>query len=537
MTDWNFSRTDEWEYSGNAWENKDNGFLSPVSGGSSDDSSCIQGYNFVFHNKLAYNDFEAVFDFIQKPHSDVGIVFGAKNASSFYMLHFPCCGQAYRAQHFWVALSEMREDGYLRIIERRMVNRINSYINTVHSVSIKYKDETLRLTIDGRASLDLTGIRDGAGAAGLCLFNGAEIIDFRINGAENENMPWIHNIRQSANWFHPCLSTEHGHWQRPINLLRPSAGELLLYFGMSEGYSGKPVYCFIRSYDNGMTWTAPEEWWRKEGIWEGESRSIHVFPDNVMRCMIFRNGFRDIIMIESKDGGRSWSDAKPVFTGKIPGSMSDLYLGPQGFVNLSDGTTVMFAYGSIQTKIPDTEIYTWGSLHCQAFSARSTDGGYTWTDFINIDGTKDPVNGNAINGNMDFTEVCGVQTNCGDIAALIRPVYSPWMWEARSTDGGATWLPAVRGPFPGYAAPNMTRTASGFIIIAHRLPGLTVDVSADDGQTWTHSTMIDSAIWAMGSMLEVEPDIILYIYWDSFESLMRGQFFKVTGSGLIPVRY
>jgi hypothetical protein len=40
----------------------------------------------------------------------------------------------------------------------------------------------------------------------------------------------------------------------------------------------------------------------------------------------------------------------------------------------------------------------------------------------------------------------------------------------------------------------------------------------------------------MGSMIEVEPDVVLYVYWDSFESLMRAQFIRVTPDGLEPVR-
>ena len=187
-------------------------------------------------------------------------------------------------------------------------------------------------------------------------------------------------------------------------------------------------------------------------------------------------------------------------------------------------------------KNPDYTIFTWGAVHCQAFSCRSTDDGRTWSAPVNVDNPGSDDKGKIYDGNLDLTEVCGTQTGNGQIMALIRPIYSPWMWETWSADGGKTWGPCVRGPFPGYATPNMLRTASGKILVAHRLPGLTVHCSPDDGRTWDQGTTIDGALWAMGTMLEVEPDVVLYVYYDSFESLMRAQLLRVKPTGLEPVK-
>jgi len=108
------------------------------------------------------------------------------------------------------------------------------------------------------------------------------------------------------------------------------------------------------------------------------------------------------------------------------------------------------------------------------------------------------------------------------------------MWETWSSDGGVTWQPCVRGPFPGYATPNIPRTASGAILVAHRLPGLTIHTSPDDGHTWDEGSTIDSGIWAMGEMIEIEPNLVLYIYNDSFERKLRTQFIRVAPGGLEP---
>ncbi len=49
-------------------------------------------------------------------------------------------------------------------------------------------------------------------------------------------------------------------------------------------------------------------------------------------------------------------------------------------------------------------------------------------------------------------------------------------------------------------------------------------------------TIIDGGLWCMGTMREVEPDVVLYIYWDSFNSHMRAQFIRVRSDRLEPVR-
>jgi hypothetical protein len=155
---------------------------------------------------------------------------------------------------------------------------------------------------------------------------------------------------------------------------------------------------------------------------------------------------------------------------------------------------------------------------------------------VNIDdGGRDPVAWLS-NANMDLTEVCGAQLSNGRILALIRPIFSPWMWETRSDDGGKSWTPCLRGPFPGYATPNMLRTRGGALLVAHRLPCLTIHTSLDEGLHWDQGTMIDSGLWAMGAMLEIEDNLVLYIYWDTNGDYMRAQYIRVTPNGLIPGR-
>jgi hypothetical protein len=82
----------------------------------------------------------------------------------------------------------------------------------------------------------------------------------------------------------------------------------------------------------------------------------------------------------------------------------------------------------------------------------------------------------------------------------------------------------------------MKKTESGVALIAVRFPGLTIHATRDDGMTWEESTYIDTSIWAMGDMVELEPNLFLFIYMDSWRTLLRGQFFRVTDEGLEPAR-
>lgn len=87
-----------------------------------------------------------------------------------------------------------------------------------------------------------------------------------------------------------------------------------------------------------------------------------------------------------------------------------------------------------------------------------------------------------------------------------------------------------------YGGPQMVCTTSGTLIIGGRFPDISVQVSRDDGMTWK-CYRIDSAIWANGSMYEVAPDVVLFIYGGPDNPReMRGMFLRVTPEGLEPAR-
>ena len=176
-------------------------------------------------------------------------------------------------------------------------------------------------------------------------------------------------------------------------------------------------------------------------------------------------------------------------------------------------------------------VLKWGALHCSGWSSRSTDQGRTWSTPVPLDGPP------GAGMNMDNCEfISNIQAQNGDVLCLGRPIYSPWMWETWSHDNAVSWRPTTRGPFCCYAAAAPRHaTASGALVVAGRMPGLGAYVSHDDGMTW-QGYRIGTDTWAMGSMLEVEPDVILYIFMDSLGGPARAQFLRVTADGLEPAR-
>ena len=525
----------DWHFVNGAWTDGEGGGLVVPDALRRIDGPNLQGHHYAFNKKLRFKDLHARFEFRLTGHSDTGLIFRAADESNFLLLHFPNCGQAYRAQHFWAALSRMDGSGFQRIIKMEMIRRVPSTKGLWLAADAIVKGNAISVRI---GEFGVFKVEDdalsGAGCVGVYSVGAADIRNVTVEGTPAD-AAWNDAVRQPTDWFHPCSDPEFKGWQMPQDLVRLKSGELLLNFTVqAQAWQGKSVPFLMRSKDHGRTWSKPELLKALESDDNWQPPRLHITPGGRLIGIIRQN--EQVLAVESADGAKTWSAPVDLKIGPYPPNMPKLHMGPQGFINLKDGSMVMLLYGGNELKNPAYTVFTWGSLHCQAFACRSTDDGRTWSAPVNVDNPGCDDKGKIYDGNLDLTEVCGAQTGDGRIVALIRPIYSPWMWETWSADGGKTWGPCLRGPFPGYATPNMLRTASGKLLVAHRLPGLTVHVSPDDGRTWDEGTTIDGALWAMGAMIEVEPDIVFYVYYDSFESLMRGRIFKVTQKGLEPVR-
>jgi hypothetical protein len=526
---------DDWHFVNGPWFDGDNRGLTMSDDVLFSHGDGLQQYHFAFNKSVCCADVRMRFEFKLAVHSEAGVIFRASDESHFYVLHFPDCGQASRSQHFWAALSKMDDSGHLKIVKLEMIQRVQSTPSVWLTADVTVVGNTISVAIGDHGRFEVQDDTYGAsGNVGVFLFRSAEIRNVSVESDSVKASSWDAGVRQPKNWTHPCPRPAPT-WQKPQDLLLFDDGELLLNFGeQDKPFESETIPLMSRSADGGMTWSEPETASTLVSDDQFQLGRMHLTPGG--RLIALLGSDNDFSIVESHDRARTWGDPVPTEIGPTPYRLKRLHVGPQAFVNCADGSMLLFGYGGYDLKHEDVTIYSWGSCHCQSYVCRSTDDGRTWSEPVNLDNPGCDNDGNQYTGNLDLTEACGAQTGDGRIVVLIRPVHSPWMWETWSSDGGQTWGPCVRGPFGGYATPNMLRTSSGALLVAHRLPGLTMHCSRDDGHTWDQGTTIDGALWAMGAMVEVEPDVVLYVYYDAQESCMRAQRFSVTADCLVPIR-
>ena len=297
-----------WSFVHGAWKEA-GGILEPQDKPDENGGEGMQGYRFAFLKDSAYADLKARFEMQHVAgHSDAGLIFRAKNKREFFVLHFPCCGQAYRAQHFWAALSKMDASGYLRIEKLRTVSRVASNAKIWHAVEADVHGQTITVRIDGTGVFECSGLDDGAGAVGMFMFGQAAIRDVTVDGKPDSTFAWDDRGEQPTNWFFPCENTQHGEWQMPQTLVRAPNGELVLWFGVMEGaFKGKRSVLIIRSSDDGRTWGNPVPVPGSESDAWGLGGKLHLFPDGKLRFMSMQEG--KYVIQEVSDDVSSFSDA------------------------------------------------------------------------------------------------------------------------------------------------------------------------------------------------------------------------------------
>jgi hypothetical protein len=85
----------------------------------------------------------------------------------------------------------------------------------------------------------------------------------------------------------------------------------------------------------------------------------------------------------------------------------------------------------------------------------------------------------------------------------------------------------------------MVATRSGYLVSLKRGPAVCVHISTDGGLNWDDGTIIDYPASFNGSMVEVEPDVVLVLYPESMgefrPSFVRCQLIRITPEGPVPV--
>ncbi len=535
----------QWSYIGKPWKDGAKGLIKPppypwnlgpaaYTAQQSNNDEILQAFN----TGPAYGDFEAEFRFRwDGGHCGAGIIFRARDARHYYLAHFPCIAQCNRAEHFWALISKVGDTGWTEVLEMQMLHGVASELHMWHDAKLVAKGNTFQIYVDGRPT---TIVRDNTyrkpGAIGLEAWGNAgpsaSFENLRIRGKGHEPAKWDAKLTPTKNWFLPV--PQNANMMSSTGITRAPSGELLM--PVNGGYiMDKMVTQLMVSSDNARTWSALETK-NFPGGWVHTLRNgqlITLYRGEMTGLAL--DSQQQVMRAVSKDSGRTWTGHRKVKSARFkpPKNEPDLKVhGPGGFMELDDGTLLGFLCGGA----PGTgyeagfTIWEWGRFPVAAYSTRSTDGGLSWSTPQRLNGPP------AAGQKWDLCECSSnVQTKDGKVLSLVRPIYSPWMWEVWSDDRGKTWSPATSGPFPCYAATAYC-TSRGVILVSGRMPGLGLYASYDGGMTWKTYRIDTGGLWAMGCMYEVEKDLVFYPYMDTYESDMRAQFIRITPDGIYPDR-
>ena len=491
-----------WRFLGGEWTDGDDGVILPT--------PQRNVHSRAFYTANAYADVTVEFEYWggyrESATGTAGLILRAQDGGHFYWIHFPWTGQPYRAKGYWAGLGIVSGDGYVRHAKFDIVPGVPAEWQRWYAVKVEAVGTRIRIWVDGRLALDLNDDTHSSGYVGLAGWAEYRFRNVRVTGKPGAAPPWDDSVRIRKSMVELPVPSS-----MPTGCVAPN-GDVLLGSGMT----------LLRSTDKGRTWS-------KEQLPE------HVYPLGDMGATLFRTAKGRLIvhgaiggyvtkaeskahgfyMSESFDSGKTWSEMTlcPLQSdAEWPPSLDKERLWVYGpLTETEDGTLIRFLYCGVDDSGPYNDVNTWAAVRAKSMAFRSTDGGKTWAGPIELDRpTYYTTPRGSIPGALDFTETTGVAIG-NTVMTLIRPIYSPWMWQCWSHDAGVTWDAAARATFHG-AAQSLIRTHSGYIVCGHRHPGYALNVSRDNGLNWDAGTIIDWPTWAMGCMIEVEPDVLLVTY-------------------------
>jgi hypothetical protein len=523
----------------------------------------------AFYTAKAFDDFTIEYTVNLRYNAQgagrAGAILRAADPTHYYLVYIPHSGQIYRSKNFYVAVAKVEGDGYIRNIKLVWVPNVPSETDRDYRMRVDVRGNRISVQIDGRNVLSVTDDTYRSGVVGLAGQGLYYFKDVKVTGKPLPAPKWDRTAAIPDASFRLPVDSKF----MASGCVAPN-GDVVIGAGRT----------FLRSTDKGKTWTTTQLPEHMAAIHDYGSTMFRTPDDRLVvlskrskklpeelakmkaegdEGSIWKPGPTPHIMRhESTDSGKTWSKATVC---KVQGNWTDEHRNHNvisqygNVVQTDDGALVLFCYAgyprtldpkALRTKVRgrDINIHTWGSNDYKAFAIRSTDGGLTWSAPIEIDQpragntryTEHNVPRGAITGSFDFTEVTGVAIG-NRIMATVRPIYSPFMWQCWSDDSGENWDAASRTTFPGHAQ-FMLRLASGAILCAHRFPNLSINISRDDGLNWDEGTIVADEIWAMGCMIEIEPNLVLCVYMENLlskDANLLAQFFRVTPDAIVPV--
>jgi len=484
---------------------------------------------------------------------NVGIVFGAQDSSHYYWAQVPHWGQLARARALYAALSRADGDGYIRNLKVQLVPNVPVHDNIWRKLKVERRGNRMQMWVNGVKGPWAEDDTYGPGRVGIAGFSKYTIRNLKIDGRPARRKRWLGGGLCRQPWYH--VEPKAGAHDIQVlfsSLVKLADDEVIL--GIAVGHH---VSChaftpenssahLYRSGDGGRTWSRyagplPRETF-PAGTWT-------VGPGGVIRAHGFEAERKRFVYYDSSDKGLTWTEAR---SGKLMGDWERALFQPHvssglgDLKQLPDGTVVAVILrqfttigAAVKAAVPDSGM-AWGMYpsNPQPFCSISRDHGQSWSEPAPMDAVTPGSDGEVRGIVADFTETPVALLPSGKLIAMSRPIRAPFMWQTESVDGGRTWRQACYAPFTGHGGPAMLTTASGYLALITRGPGITVHVSTDEGVNWDEGTMIDFTSIYNGSALEIEPDVILTAFPESMDEIrpafVRVHRIRLTPDGPVP---
>lgn len=316
---------------------------------------------------------------------------------------------------------------------------------------------------------------------------------------------------------HQVISRGHaaGPYQAFPDVCRLPSGDLVCVFYAGYGHVSLPNakwprggrICIVQSSDEGRTWTSPRVVF--DGPQDDRDPHIAALADGTLVCTFFQyrsvNGKieHDVCLVESPDSGKTWQTQPRVL-------LANQWAVSAPVRELPDGTRLL-------------GVYTGNDSTAYGAVLRSTDGGKTWSQPVDID----PNSGVRLDAETDVLRLLD-----GTILAALRGDGKVNLHFATSPDQGLTWSKVTDSGYLGHC-PHLTRLSTGEILLTHRQPATSMHISRDDAKTWQGPIEIDSVIGAYPSTVELKDHSVLVVYYEEGNnSAIRAARFRLTPDGI-----
>lgn len=462
----------------------------------------------AFLRAPAFSDFRLSVEFFIRPEGTgvraAAILFRATGTLTCYWLHLDT---KYRNA---ILVRSTPQDRWIEIGRRPAALQAGVW----HRAEVACIGSRISFRLDGQRVLDFADNALRAGRIGLGTSEGR--VEFRNLSIRGRTVTMPPLKEETPPYKIISRGDAAGPYQAFPDACRLRNGDIICVFYAGYGHVSLPNaewpkggrICFVRSSDEGRTWSAPRILYDDEL----DNRDPHIaqLADGTLVCTFFSLAPKDagyslvgVQMVRSYDNGETW---EPKASLVVPG------WGCSAPVRqLADGTCLLGVYYE-----PPGGQVAWGGV------IRSADGGKTWSQPVPI-GEKA---GLYLDAETDL-----IQLRDGTLFAALRSSKIN-MHYATSPDGGLTWSEVRDIGFPGHC-PHLNRLSTGEILLALRLPQTSLYVSRDEGRTWQGPYILDHVIGAYPATVELKDGSVLAVYYEEGEgSAIRALRFRVKPDGI-----